>query len=453
MYELFLIHRRKRTVAKTLSDQGHRTRKGSKFTDTAVERLIRDPTAKGVRRANYTKATEDGRRWVLKPRDQWVLLPVEPIVPVELWEQCNGILDGRKQSGKRPARKPVQLFGGLTVCSCGSKMYVPSKSRKYVCSKCRNKIGVEDMEVVFQEQLKNFLLSPTDVLAYLSGADKTIKDKEILLVTLEEERRRLTVEMDRVYRAYVDGNLTSDGFGKLYGPLEDRNKQIDDQIPALQGEVDFLKIQHLSSDQILSEARDLYSRWGELDFEAKRQVIENVVDKVVVGKDDVTIELCYLPSPSEITAKRQRSHPPALPFCRLTLKGPKPRNLVIPKSLITIGDHIRTRRVELGLTQQEVACQIGVHPWNVWSWENGLASPHWHYWADIIGLLGYDPFPAARTVGERLVRHRRLLGLSRETAAVRLGVDPKTLATWERGERKPTKVHLEQAMAFIAEAS
>jgi hypothetical protein len=37
------------------------------------------------------------------------------------------------------------------------------------------------------------------------------------------------------------------------------------------------------------------------------KVIENITERVVVGKDDVTINLCYLPSSSEIMAEKQRS--------------------------------------------------------------------------------------------------------------------------------------------------
>jgi len=306
MYELFLQHRRKKTVARLLNDAGHRTRSGSKFSDTTVERLLRDPTAKGARRANYTRSLGAKKKWDLKPETDWVWSEVEPIVSDELWEQCNLILD-ESSNGRRKGKIPATLFAGLTFCSCGTKMYRPFNTPKYVCYKCRNKIPVDDLESVFQEQLKGFLLSPTEMNEYFREADKTIHDKEELLKSLQAEQQRLKQEMDQVYHLYIANELTPQSFGSRNRPLEERFNQLENQLPELQGEIDFLKIKFLSSDQVLTDAKSFYARWPELDFQSKRQVVENIVEKITIGKDDVSIELCYLPSSPENVTVRQRS--------------------------------------------------------------------------------------------------------------------------------------------------
>lgn len=316
IYDLFLEHKRKKTVARILNDAGHRTRNGSKFSDTTIDRLIRDWTAKGIRRANYTKTTGEGKKWVLKPREEWVELPCEAIVPEDLWKQCNAILDDRKLTGKRPTRKVAHLFTGIVFCMCGQKMYVPSANPKYTCYKCRNKISVKDLEAVFQEQLKGFFFSDSDVMKYLAEADETLKKKQALLQTLERDRQKTKQEMDKLLELYTNEKISADGFAIQNEPLEERYKQIQNQLPELQGEIDFLKIKHISNDQVIREARDLYGRWRHLGQEEKRTIIENVVEKITVAKDDVTIELCYLPGPSEIAAGGQQpvrgsSRPPA----------------------------------------------------------------------------------------------------------------------------------------------
>jgi site-specific DNA recombinase len=303
MYELFLEHRRKKTVARILNENGYRTRNGSRFSDTTIHRLLRDPTAKGIHRANYTRSLGENKRWVLKPKEEWVETKVEAIVSEELWNQCNAILDEQERKNRRPARRTIHLFSGIAFCHCGSKMYVPSNSPKYTCAKCRNKIGVEDLEEVFHHQLKDFFFSPSEISSYLNKADEAIKEKEELLLSLVEEGKRTRLEMDKVYRAYIDGALTTQGFGSRYGPLEARLNQIEAQIPELQAEIDFLKVQYLSSDQILHEAKDLYSRWPELTQEEKRKIVESITEKIVVGAEEVTIHLCYLPSPPPSSLK------------------------------------------------------------------------------------------------------------------------------------------------------
>jgi len=80
MYEIFLRTKRKHSTAAELNTLGYRTRNGSKFTGNTVGRLIQDPTAKGQRRANYTKSTGDKKHWNLKPKEDWVITPCEPVV-------------------------------------------------------------------------------------------------------------------------------------------------------------------------------------------------------------------------------------------------------------------------------------------------------------------------------------------------------------------------------------
>jgi len=297
MYELFLKHRRIRTTARLLNQSGYRTRNGSNFSGTTVERLLRDPTAKGTHRRNYTKSLGENKSWMIKPPSEWVLARVEPIIDVELWNQCNQILDEQHKSAL-PIKRVVNLFSGVVYCTCGNKMYVPSNSPKYTCKKCRNRIGLTDLEELFQEQLKSFLFSDEEISVYLKKADTLIKEKGELLATIEEESKSIREEMERLIRLCHKNELSEEGFGRHYKPLEERLNQIEKQLPELQGEIDFLKIQYLSSDEILSEAKDLNTRWPSLNETEKRNIIETITDKIIIDTNDIIIRLNYLPSPS-----------------------------------------------------------------------------------------------------------------------------------------------------------
>ena len=294
IYELFSKHRRLKTVARLMNEAGHRTRKGAKFSDTTVRRLIEDPIAKGTRRVNYTKSTGAGKRWQLKPEEDWVLSPIKPIVSDELWAECNHFLAQRK-NGRKPARKTKHVFAGLVWCQCSTKMYVPSNSPKYICHDCRNKVPADDLETVFAEQLKGFFLSKEQVTEYLAQGDRVQTEKEELLQGLVREKAKLQTEMDRVYRLYIDDEIDSKGFGRRNRPMEERFQQLESEIPRLQGEIDFLKINNLASAEIVSEARDLYSRWQDLSVSDRRTIVENLVQRITIGKTEIDIDLCYMP--------------------------------------------------------------------------------------------------------------------------------------------------------------
>jgi site-specific DNA recombinase len=307
IYDYFLEHRRKKTVARLLNDQGHRTRNGSKFSDTTIDRLLHDPTAKGKHRLNYTKSLGDKKHWVFKPEDEWEYLEVEPIVSAETWNQCAAILKEQEQKHKKPTKRAAHLFTSFVFCDCGGRMAVPSNSPKYTCAKCKAKIPPSDLEAIFHEQLKNFFFSPEEISKHLERADGVIREKQELLEGLENERQKALRTKEKLFRAFAADEISGKTYGLESHPLEQRLEEINAQIPELQGEIDFLKIKYLSSDEIVSEARDLYSKWDELIFEEKRRIIENITDRITIGKDDISISLSYIPSASELAIDSQRN--------------------------------------------------------------------------------------------------------------------------------------------------
>jgi len=306
IYELFAEHGRKKTVARMLNERGHRTRDGSSFSDTTVGRLIEDPTAKGTHRANYTKRVGDDKPWALKPEHEWVLTPVEPIVPEALWQRCNDMLETRKTKLARPAKRAVHLFAGLTFCECGKKMYVPTNTPKYVCTVCRNKIPVVDLENIFIDELKGYLVSSERVAEYLNRANDSISEKTALLESMRKDAQKVRQEADQTYRLYLDGGLTVQQFKERYQPLDDRKNQLEAEIPRIEADVDLLKVDSFSSEQIMAEARDLHSRWGSMGQEERRRIVELLVKDVIIAKEGITLNLCYLRSFEEMT-NRQRT--------------------------------------------------------------------------------------------------------------------------------------------------
>ncbi len=296
MYDLFLAHHRKRTVARLLNEQGYRMRNGGKFSDTTIDRLLHDPIAKGLRRVNYTKNSGDKKHWKLKPSSEWFFTEVEPLISEDTWNQCEQILVAQQRSKQPIARQAVNLFSGLTFCACGKKMYVPSNSPKYTCSKCRNKIGTDDLEVIFHEQLKNFTFSSAEIEEYTGKANQTLNQKESLLTNLQDERTRIIQEMDSLVRLHHKGELPEIGFGRHYAPLEERLEQIENELPEILVAIDLLKVEFLSSDAIIENANGLYDRWPTLEPEAKRRITEIITQKITIDRGNVSIKFNYLPS-------------------------------------------------------------------------------------------------------------------------------------------------------------
>jgi len=303
-YSLFVANRRKGQVARILNAAGYRSRNGSIWRDTQVMRTLVDPSAKGVYYFNRIRQTGTWKTEP-KPESEWGKVECEAIISEDLWNQANQIIEEQLKSWKRPGKAPVYLFSGLAQCSCGHKMYVRTGSPKYVCRKCCNKIPITDLENIVHQELQVFFTQPERVNQHLDGANRNLTEKQALLDVHQQELQKVRDEMKQTHRLYLDGHITPQGFGDFYKPAEARLNQLMAELPKLQAEVDFLKVNKLSADDILHEAGTLYDRWPSLPAEDKRKIVECLVEKIVIGDGEIDITLSHLPS-SEDACKNQQ---------------------------------------------------------------------------------------------------------------------------------------------------
>jgi len=134
-----------------------------------------------------------------------------------------------------------------------------------------------------------------------------------------------------------------------------------------------------------------------------------------------------------------------LHFCDVTLSAKKPISETYPKTLKTIGDHLRKRRLDLKLFQKDVANQLGVTTSTITNWEKNRTSPRLYLMPKVFEFLGYFPFESnALSLRDQVKAYRIREGLSLRRMAKILGADPDTVARWENEGRLLNRVLLKK---------
>jgi DNA-binding XRE family transcriptional regulator len=131
-----------------------------------------------------------------------------------------------------------------------------------------------------------------------------------------------------------------------------------------------------------------------------------------------------------------------LPFCHGCIVAPlppQPKRWIcrqsVPNELLTIGDHIKARRITLHLFQNDVAKQIGVHRASVQNWERNVGVPMPGQIPAVLRFLGYIPFPQPASRGGMLRDVRICCGWTQGEFAKAAGCGESTVARWENDQR------------------
>lgn len=124
-----------------------------------------------------------------------------------------------------------------------------------------------------------------------------------------------------------------------------------------------------------------------------------------------------------------------LPYGPKCLKSLKP--VPYEREPRTLGQHLKKRRLELGLLQRDLRTRFKLEKETYANWEKDRCYPAIKHWPAIIQFLGCDPNLEPNTLGKRLLAYRRRYGISRKALATILAVDEATLWRWEIDIGKP----------------
>jgi site-specific DNA recombinase len=305
IYELYQQHKRRRTVARLLNERGLRTRTGSAWSDTSVQRNLLDTTAIGKHRVNYTRTANDQTgRVELKPESEWVWHEVPAIIDKALYDECVSHMDNLRKAGKRLTRKSVNLFSGFARCAkCQSKMIVPSQMAKYICRPCNIRIPMDILEEAFVSELAGVSLSgatqeerTADVTAKVADINQLIRSHEATIQSVERD-------IDILIDLYGKGALDEQGFRQRSEKHQTRKLELLEELPRLVARREALLASLTQSEEAYKESRDILTRWPILTRENKRLIIEAVLDAVFV--DDDSLEFVFRFDPPPYTPSRQ----------------------------------------------------------------------------------------------------------------------------------------------------
>jgi len=396
--------------------------------------------------------------------------PVPAIVTEATWRKAQKALKDNFLFGARGAKNQY-LLRGLIKCDLCGLTYIgvaanrPNGKREfyYRCNgahspsiytargRCTGKaVRGDELEQQVWSDVEMFLRDPQSVLQQLharlasdaQGSEQIRKQ----VSQLEGMLAQKAIERNRVVGLYRRGRLTDveldaqmDEIGREESAIGERIAELGSRITG----ADSIGANINSAQALLAKLR---KRLDEpVSWELKRRLIEVLVASVRVE----TAEECGVKQAKSTVTYRFNQPDQPMPLV-LPQSYSAGRVIRIPVQPQTIGDHIRRKRLGLKMLQRDVARQLGVDKTCVHNWEANASRPEIRCMPAIIRFLGYNPLQQANGPAEQLVRHRTSLGLSQKDAASRIGVDPGTLARWERGERQPEGVLRSRVERFLS---
>lgn len=461
---------------------GRQVRRGKRKVNTAgiwrpgrIRNMVVNTTYKGLHL--YGKRTNKNRELI--PRE------VPAIISEEIWEKTQQVLRENQLEATRNAKRKYLLRGLIKCGICGMSyqgIAYPSTQTKlkgyYVCNgkiayhgplqgKCPSKnVPQEWLENLVWQTCVDFVNHPGEAMKELAATMEVRKsqktaleaEKEKVLNAAQEKENEKQSILD-LYRKKIISSLDVEKqlqkIAHEKAALEEQVKDLDRQIDTEDG----LAHQFKTAEELLADLRAKLQQ--DPSFEVRREIVKALISQITIntkpgdnGRPQALISVQYSFSNGvPRTANRAENTVDMLVEHRISL--PTLRGNILSGD--TPGARLRQARLAKNMTIKELAAASGLSAKTISNLEANRTRallPHLRVLARVLNVPVYyigcfETLPE-NTLGQRIRKARVFHGLTKEELARSIGVDPKTLRSWEQDKRKPLQRYLTALNTYLA---
>jgi site-specific DNA recombinase len=322
-------------ITRRLTADGITTRTGKNFWDRSVVwNMLKNPAYMGLAAFGKTHVRErtrpvgPGRRRPTVPRhskschddvpqDRWVRVPVPAIVPEELFQRAQQQLKENRRFALRNTQPGRHLLRGLVVCAqCRYGCYAKPVSRStakrkkkwhvyYRCTGsdayrfggqrvCWNpQVRADDLERAVWESVEEYLRDPRRVVEEFRRRQETPTQETSVLEAQREAAMRAAEKSQRALRrlveAYEAGVFTLEEVQERIGAAREKVRQNEDHLKKMEETL----VKRREWQEVITQVSDFTSRLesglGSLDEAQRQKLVRLIVDRVELGKNEITI--------------------------------------------------------------------------------------------------------------------------------------------------------------------
>jgi site-specific DNA recombinase len=291
-----------------------------------VARMVKDPIYKGefyarryatIKTGEFNEAGREKYRLVERPRDEWILIEVPPIVTPEEWALAQKRLRHNQTRSPRNAKRRDWLLTSMIRCArcghsyaavvggsrknphryygCVSKYSARAKEEGYACME-RSYFRADVIEPVIWQAIVQMIMDPQVILDTID-ADYDVKLAEYRneLDYIEQSLDKVRAEWERWNRAYGAGVLDLDELKKRRNDITRRRKQLEVDRDELSGRIERIESiedRKAYASEILGLYRQVVEEAGkEPPLDLKKQVLRMLVDTIWVNDQTMTARI------------------------------------------------------------------------------------------------------------------------------------------------------------------